>query len=354
MIKSLFILLQLVPALLSPPADTLRMLFLGDIMQHSTQLQSAYTGNGSPREPEAYNYSQYFKYLQPYFENSHIVAANIETTFAGPPFSGYPLFNSPASLAKECNRTGINLFFAANNHSMDKGVRGLTGSISLFKEIEVDYTGIYLSPEDEQENHPLIVTKRGIRTAFLNYTYGTNGINVPEPYIVKLLDSNTVKSDLQKAAILNPHFTIVSVHWGDEYKLTPSESQLQWEKLFYDYGADIVIGSHPHVPQPVVTYRDNQGTISRVTVYSLGNAISNMTAANTRIGIMLGITVSRNWAGETTIHQPETHLIWTSRPEATGGYFTIIPVKDYLAAPDSFNIKGEYSLIESYYKKFSE
>lgn len=353
MFYTLIICLQLFSALWPRQTDTLNMLFLGDIMQHSSQLQSAHIAKEDINKPSSYVYSAYFKYLTNYFEKAHIVAANMETTFAPAPYSGYPAFCSPTSLARDAVSAGINLLFAANNHSVDRGYRGIEGSISYYKELQVLYTGIYLNEHQESIEHPLIIEKKGIKLAFLNYSYGTNGINVPAPYVVKLLDSNIVKSDLKKAAQSNPDCIVVSVHWGDEYITEAGANQKKWERLFYANGANLVIGSHPHVPQEVRSYKDSTGTIKAITAYSLGNAISNMSAQNTRIGIMLEVNlIKENYTGKIWFEEPNVHYIWTSRPQATGGYYTIIPIKEFLENPHNYNVKGEKPLIERYYYKF--
>lgn len=354
MFNSLIIYLQLFSAFWPRQTDTLNMLFLGDIMQHSSQLQSAYSGAGDKRSSNSYNYTPYFKYLESYFKEAHIVAANMETTFAPAPYTGYPAFASPSSLARDAMKAGINLFFAANNHSVDKGAKGIKGSIALFQELDVPYAGIYVNAAQEYESHPLIIERKGIKLAFLNYTYGTNGISVPSPYVVKFLDSTVVKNDLQKASMTNADCIIVSVHWGDEYKINAGQRQKKWESLFYRYGANLVIGSHPHVPQEVISYRDSTGRVTAITAYSLGNAISNMSAKNTRIGIMLGVNLIKEaYTGKIWFDKPEIHYIWTSRPRATGGYYTIVPIKDFLQNPGSYNVKGEKALIENYFNKFT-
>ena len=345
---------QILSLLFAGSSDTLKLLFIGDVMQHSAQLDAAYRGKGAKNSPESYSYREYFQYLKPFFEKADIVAANMETTFGPAPFTGYPAFCSPLSLAQEAKESGINLFFASNNHSVDKGAAGLKGTIELYEHLEIPFTGIYRDSNEESANHPLILSKRNIKIAFLNYTYGTNGISVPSPYIVKLLDSSTVRRDLAVARFAKPDFIIVSVHWGEEYKLSPSISQFNWESLFYANGADIIIGSHPHVPQDVVTYRDPNGDIEHITAYSLGNAISNMTAKNTRVGIMLEVSLVKTCFEQKEIMKPEVHYIWTSRPAATGGYFTIVPMKEYLKAPSDFSIVGEFELIEKYYNTFEK
>ena len=348
------IVFQLLSLLYVGSSDTLKLLFIGDVMQHSAQLDAAYNGTELRTSPESYSYREYFKYMKPFFEKADIVAANMETTFGPAPFTGYPAFCSPSTLAAEAKESGINLFFASNNHSVDRGAAGLKGTIELYEQLGIPFTGIYRNSDEESANHPLILSKKNIKIAFLNYTYGTNGIAVPSPFIVKLLDSAAVRRDLAAARFAKPDFIIVSVHWGDEYKLSPSINQFNWESLFYENGADIIIGSHPHVPQDVVTYRDPNGDVKQITAYSLGNAISNMTAKNTRIGIMLEVILIKTCFEQKEILQPKVHYIWTSRPASTSGYFTIVPMKEYLDSPSCFNIKGEYELIKNYYNTFKK
>lgn len=343
---------QVLSLLYGGSSDTLKMIFIGDVMQHSAQLESAFNG-GDKTDPASYSYSEYFRYLKPFFQSADVVAANMETTFGPAPFSGYPAFCSPASLANAAKESGINLFFASNNHSVDRGAAGIKGTIELYEKLGIQFTGVYRDSTEESSRHPLIAESKNIKTAFLNYTYGTNGIKVPEPYIVKLLDSAVVKRDILKARESDPDFIIISVHWGDEYMLSPSANQLKWETFFYKNGADIIIGSHPHVPQGVVTYKNSEGSVERITAYSLGNAISNMTAANTRVGIMLELQLVKNCFGLKEITEPKVHYIWTSRPAATGGYFTIIPMKHFLDSPENYQINGEKELIERYYNTFS-
>ncbi len=350
--KALIPTLQLLTASFLPEADTVKMLFLGDLMQHKEQLESAYTGRGKRDNPSSYSYSNYFKHLNTFFLSSDIVAINMETTFGAPPYSGYPVFCSPSSLAEECAAQGVNLFFAANNHSADKGSKGIVQGIELYKRLGVNYAGIYLNREDELSGYPVVIEKRGVRVAFLNYTYGTNGIVVKEPLIVKYLVKKEVEADIQRAASFNPHIIVACVHWGDEYKLEPSAAQLDWERFLYAKGVNIIIGAHPHVPQEIKVYYSILGEIKGITAYSLGNAISNMTAKNTRIGVMLEINLVKGADGRVTILEPAAHPIWTSRPSSTKGYYTIIPVKQYLKNPKHFGIDGEEWLIRSYYNKF--
>jgi len=359
MIKALILSILFCGTISAQKADTLRMLFLGDIMQHKEQLQAAINHNSipgikSPSDPLSYDYSSYFSQLKSYFDKAHIVGANMETTFAPPPFAGYPAFRSPSSLAAECVKSGINLMFAANNHSADAGSAGLRGSIETFENLGVVYTGVYRSAADEELLNPLIIEKQGFKIAFLNYTYGTNGIRTPIPFIIKRLSSAEIERDLVLAKRRSPDLICAAVHWGDEYTTEPSEYQLKWERELYSKGVDIIIGSHPHVPQDVAVYRDSAGKVSKITAYSLGNAISNMTAKNTRIGVMLEIAVTRDSTGKREICEPQKHLIWTVRPTLKGDNYSILPIKDYLTNSQTKGKLREHDLILNYYKQFNK
>lgn len=347
--RALILCIFFITSLNAQTRDTLKMLFLGDIMQHKEQLEAAFnTKSGT------YDYSQYFTRLKSYFVKADIVGANMETTFAPPPFAGYPAFRSPSSLAAECAASGINLMFAANNHSADVGSAGLKGSIGTYENLGVIWTGIFRSQSQEEEKNPCIIEKKGFRIAFINYTYGTNGIRTPIPYIIKRLSSEQIDRDIALAKSKSPDLIFAAVHWGDEFTEEPVEYQLKWEKELYSKGVNVIIGSHPHVPQDVIAYKDSTGKISRITAYSLGNAISNMTATNTRIGIMLGVSVTKDEAGDVVICEPEKHLIWTLRPALNGGNYSILPIKDYLS---HFAVSGklrEHDLILHYYNKFKE
>lgn len=308
--------------------DTLKLLFIGDIMQHQAQIDAALVKGSGKKETPVYDYSSYFVQLKGRFEKADLTIANMETTFAGPPYSGYPNFNSPHSLLTASVESGIDIFLAANNHTCDKGRRGLSGTIGLYDSLGVLYTGIYRNSEEEIEHNPLIVNIKDFKIAFLNYTYGTNGIPVPPPFVVKLLDTSAIKTDLARAKALNPDFIIVCPHWGEEYKLVHSAQQERMESFFYSNGADLIIGSHPHVPQDYNIIKTDSITISHITIYSLGNAISNMTAPNTRVGMMAGIMLYKGENGSRGILEPKIEYIWTSRPKMFERNFSIIPIQD--------------------------
>ena len=310
-------------------ADTLRLLFLGDIMQHKVQLASAHIKGKKYTKPGSYDYSSYFKNLKNNFDKSDIRIANMETTFGGAPYSGYPAFCSPSSLLTASHDSGIDIFLTANNHICDKGKTGLDRTMKLYDSLKISYLGIYKNPEDEKERNPFVIFKKGFHVAILNYTYGVNGNRIPKPFIVKLLDTNIIKADLERTKELKPDFIIACVHWGYEYILDHSKEQEKIESFMLKNGIDIIIGSHPHVAQDYTIYTKENGEIAAVTFYSLGNAISNMTAPNTRTGLMVTILLYKDISGLKRILTPECLTIYTSRPGEADKNFTIIPGKEY-------------------------
>jgi len=324
---TLFVYFQLALINIFPnEVDTLRLLFLGDIMQHKGQLEAALIKGENRNDPRSYDYSGYFENLKARFAEVDMRIANMETTFAKPPYSGYPTFCSPQTLLTESKKGGIDLFLTANNHICDKGKKGLTATMNLYDSLKVLYTGIYRDSLDEVSKNPLVVELKGFRIAFLNYTYGTNGIHVPAPFIVKLIDTNSIKTDLMRAKATNSDFIIACLHWGDEYILKHNAYQERIERFFYANGADIIIGSHPHVAQDTNVEYGLNGEITHITVYSLGNAIANMTASITRKGMMAEIILSKDGYGSKRILAPKFEYIWTSIPKQLNRNFTILPL----------------------------
>ncbi len=353
--SAFFVFLQLLLSnLTTDNSDTLKLLFLGDIMQHQTQLDVAKAPGSKTNAPSAYDYSSYFKYLSGRFGKVDLRIANMETTFTTLPYSGYPRFTSPASLLEDSHKGGIDIFLTANNHINDKGLRGLKETISLYDSLGLKYTGIYKNPQDELENNPLIIDKKGFKIAILNYTYGTNGNSTPAPYVVKLIDTTIIKADLARASKLSPDFTIVCLHWGMEYKLKHTVAQERLSEIIHSYGADVIIGSHPHVPQGYDIKYDENNDIRNITVYSLGNVISNMTAPNTRIGMMAEIDLYKDSLGSKKILPPKFEYIWTSRPNMFDKNFTTLPIEEYLEKPELFKDIYEYQKMKRYYLEITK
>ena len=159
-------------------AQQATLLFFGDIMGHSGQINSAQQADGS------YDYEPTLKYIEPAFRSADIVVGNLEVTLAGPPYTGYPAFSSPDALAYAYKNAGVNFLVTANNHSYDRGQKGMERTLDVIEGMYFNYTGTFKDSTDFRENNPRMIEINGIRLAILNYTYGTNGIVVRQPNIV--------------------------------------------------------------------------------------------------------------------------------------------------------------------------
>ncbi len=327
--------------LLLTVVDTVSILFIGDVMQHEAQLHSARLDGADATIASSYDYSSYFRYVRPIIEEADFAAANMEFCLGGPPFTGYPSFSAPESLAEEAANSGIDLFLCANNHICDKGRRGLLSSLEKYSGIGTPFTGIYRDSLDEAASNPYITEIRGIRIAFVNFTYGTNGIKVPEPMIVNTMDEDAVRTAIDRAEKSDADIIIAIPHWGPEYVTEPSSAQRDWAKKLLQWGADAVIGSHPHVVQPV----------ELPVVYSLGNFISNMSLRNTELGLAYRLDIAVTLSGLAFLCGGEAIPLWSSR---SGGYaeeFTVLPVKQFLGKRDEFINKHNYDKMkDTYYR----
>jgi len=249
-------------------------------MQHKAQLDAALQPDGT------YNYSGCFTQVTPEIEAADIAICNFETTLGGAPYSGYPQFCSPDSYAEAVRDAGFDIFLTANNHCMDRRNRGLVRTLDVLDSLGIKHLGTYRNQAERDSLYPYILEHGGMRIALLNYTYDTNGIPVAKPCIVNYIDTTVMKQDLARARQLKADCIIVCMHWGTEYMLQPDSQQKKLEDWLYTHGVDHIIGSHPHVVQPVRTQPDFWGRASRhLTVWSLGNYISNMSAPHTNQGL---------------------------------------------------------------------
>ncbi len=248
-----------------PSGSRLKLVFTGDIMGHDTQIASA-LATGEP----GYDYRPCFQYLEPYLMDADLVIGNLEVTFAGPPFKGYPQFSSPDELADALKKAGFDILVTANNHALDRRVAGLERTLDQLDRRGILHTGTFTDADKRSLHYPLVVEKHGIRIALLNYTYGTNGLKVTPPAIVNRIDTALMRGDLMKAVSAEPDFILVTMHWGNEYQLTESRQQRELAAFLFEHGTDVIIGSHPHVVQPI--RGEGKGNL---VAYSMGNLISN-------------------------------------------------------------------------------
>jgi len=291
----------------------LKLVFAGDIMGHDSQIASA-LATGDP----GYDYKPCFQYLRPYLEEADLVIGNLEVTFAGEPYKGYPAFSSPDELASALKWVGFDILVNANNHALDRGLNGLERTIEVLDRQEIVQTGTFRDPEARAAYYPLVVEMKGIRIALLNYTYGTNGIRDRPPAIVNRIDREQIREDMQKALTAEPDFILVTMHWGMEYQLKESKEQQELASFLFEQGAHAIIGSHPHVVQPV----RGQGS-GNLVAYSMGNFISNQRTRHRDGGILLELTLSKE---NKEISDFAYLPVWVWKPLTKKGTgFTLVP-----------------------------
>ena len=298
--------------------DTTELVFAGDAMQHGWQVKAAAQADGS------YDYSECFTLLEDDIQKAHYAVVNLECPLGGKPYRGYPMFSSPDEYAKQLKHSGFDMLLTANNHCLDSGIAGLKRTISVLDEMGVAHIGTYCDEADRLKRLPLIEDVNGIKIAFLTYAYGTNGFPVRKPIIVDLIDPDLIKKDVEQAREVGADMVCVCMHWGNEYEQLPSKSQRELVRYMKDLGVEMVIGSHPHVVQPMeMCYGEHNG-VGMVTAYSLGNFISNQNDLNSRGGAMVKIRLTR-YENYPVILDVIPKLFFCQKPLNKGDNYRLIP-----------------------------
>ena len=331
-----------------PKDTTISMCVVGDIMCHNTQYYDAYDSTTG-----TYDFSYVFSNIADQLSSADLTIGNLETTFAGADrgYSSYPTFNTPDALAEDLAEAGFDILSTANNHSLDKGYKGLVRTLEVLDENGIAHFGTYDS--DEEQSKILIKDVNGIKIAFLAYTYGTNGIPVPvgKEYCVNLIDKNKIKSDLEKAKELNVDLISVSMHWGAEYKLKPIAEQENLADFLFENGADIILGSHPHVIEPMekrtITHEDGT-TKEGFLIYSLGNFVSGQVKQYTNHSIILNLEITKHAEGNITIDKIDYTPIYVyTKSTSPEGKFKILDIKAEIEDYEN----GESNISASLYNK---
>jgi poly-gamma-glutamate synthesis protein (capsule biosynthesis protein) len=288
------------------------LVFAGDIMQHMPQVDAAWND-----ELGIYTYDSCFSYITPWLSGAHLAIANLETTLAGKPYSGYPAFSSPDELVSGLLNAGFDIVGTANNHCCDRGRIGIERTVSILDSLGMMHLGTYKNADSYRKTNPMIVNTRGFRLAFLNYTYGTNGNPVPENNIVSLIEKDRMQADLKATHDSAVDMTIVFIHWGDEYQREPNAFQRDIAGYLFHHGADIIIGSHPHVIQPMEWNKSDSLNKEHLVVWSLGNYVSNQRKQYTDGGAMFSLKLQKE-SGHTTIKDAGYQLTWVYNPVVKG------------------------------------
>ncbi len=316
------------PTTTAPATSQLSLLFAGDFMQHLTQIEAAQTDSG-------YSYDDCWQYVRDEITRADVAIGNFETTLGGKPYGGYPSFCAPDEFFTSLVDAGFDIFLTCNNHSLDTGKRGIERTIEQMGKVkQVAQVGTYIDRADRDKRYPYIFEKNGIKIALLNYTYGTNGLTESAPNIVNRIDTAIMAQDIAKARAAAPDAIIACIHWGIEYEQQPSREQRRLADWLIAHGVDHIIGSHPHVIQPLEMRSDSTGK-EHLVVYSLGNYISNMKIRATDGGMMVRLVLEKD--SVTRVADYAYSLVYTARPIKSGKKnFELIPAarprEEYSAA----------------------
>lgn len=328
--------------------DTLSLCFMGDVMVHSRQIEYA------RQKDSTYDFSSCFSQTHKQLQQADIAVANMEFTLAGKPYTGYPQFSAPDEMISQLAADGFDVLLAANNHIYDKGAEGTARTHQMLKKAQEKYgilfCGLAGSKEERDSTTPLIIKKEGFTIALINFTYGTNlGAQSHWPKTNYESEKEMLKAAFEKAREEGAEIIIALPHWGEEYVLHHSERQEQTARWLVENGADIIIGSHPHVVQDFGTIRQDKDSTEVPVAYSLGNAVSNMSAANTQIGLIATVRVARSQDGTAKILPVVFTYTWCSRPGGYNNSYTVIPVKENLETRSLWVGEWEYDKMKRTY-----
>ena len=281
---------------------TFTMTALGDTLCHNTQYWDAYSS-----ETGNYDFSYVYENVKNYTSESDITIGSLETTFAGQDkgYSNYPTFNSPDELAQVLKNIGVDIISLAGNHALDYGFYGVSRTIDVLDSMGIDHLGTYKTAEDQKKL--LIKDVKGVKIAFINYTYGTNGIPLPDgkEFCVNLIDKDLIKEQIEQAKDENVDMIVACMHWGTEYRTSANSEQEELADFLFENGVDIILGNHPHVIEPMekrnITLED--GTEKEVfVVYALGNFTADQREEITKDSAILNLNISKNPDGRISIN----------------------------------------------------
>jgi len=305
--KIIAILLAMI--LLSSPCAVLaqeaNIIMVGDMLMHMPVNRAGEQPDGSR------NFDFMFDYTRDIISHADLAMVNQEVVLGGPELkiSGYPSFNTYTEVGDAIAKAGFDVVLHGTNHALDRGARGVTATLNYWrsKHPEIKILGMHDSQEDQDNLY--IRDVNGIKVAIINCTYGTNGIPLPKgmPYAVDVLNETRLERDIAKAESM-ADFTIVTVHWGTEYRLTKDAMQTRWSDFFLRSGVDLVIGTHPHVIEPMEVLTREDGH-EMLVYYSLGNYINATGAgggqqiAHRMLGAMADVTIEKDKKGKTYIKE---------------------------------------------------
>jgi poly-gamma-glutamate synthesis protein (capsule biosynthesis protein) len=308
--------------------NTVNLTFVGDAMQHAPQLTAAQQSDGS------YDYSPCFQHLIDDINWADLAVVNLECPLGGKPYTGYPCFSAPDSYAKQLRDVGFDLFLTANNHCLDRRDKGLVRTIHVLDSMAIPHIGTYVNQQERDKRIPYIVNVKGMRIAFLDYTYGTNGIRIQGDVVVDFIEQKRITEDIALARKRGADAICVNMHWGIEYTLKPVAEQRTLADFLVAQGVDLIIGGHPHVVEPFEMRYSKEYDKNVLLVYSLGNFISNMSDIDCRGGAMVKVSL-RMENGHAIVVEPRYKLFFVQKPRSGSENYVLIPeARPDLLRPD--------------------
>lgn len=295
---------------------------IGDVLIHSSVYEDA-------RTTEGFDFRPMFEPVRPYLRAPDITVANQESMIGGTSLglSDYPRFNSPQAVGDALKDAGVDVVTMANNHTLDYGEPAIRNAITHWKKLGMTYTGAFASREDQTRLRTM--TKNEITFAFTAYTYGLNGLPVPEgkDYLVNLIDEEKITNDIREAR-READVVVVSVHFGTEYQQMPHEEQKTLVRKLAAAGADVILGHHPHVLQPPEWIRQDSGRKTFV-VYSLGNFLAAQRGTRREIGGIMRLQVEKVRQGDhTSVTLNNPHFLPTWAYKKHWRNYKVIPFPD--------------------------
>ena len=340
----------------------------GDMLMHKPLITSAATGS-------SYDFSEMFRYISEYYTSYDYMIANLETTLGGKkagPYQGYPHFNCPDEIVDGLMGAGVDMLLTANNHTFDTAYNGMMRTVQVLKEKGMDYLG---TRESEDESFYMVKDLNGIKVGMVCYTYetdcpyedqkalnciilGRTASKMVNSFHYGKLDAfyTDLAQTMQRMKDDGADFTMVFLHWGDEYSLSPNANQQAMAQTLCDMGVDVIVGGHPHVIQPFETLTSQDGHTT-YCIYSVGNALSNQRTETlsvrnvqyTEDGMIFGIQFEKWNDGHTQIS--DVHIIptWVNRKKVNGkNVYHILPLDPALPTWAEFGVSATSDLTESY------
>lgn len=331
---------------------------LGDVLCHNTQYWDA-----QDKSTNTYDFNYVFDEVKDLTSSGDITITNLETSFAGEAegYSNFPIFNSPDSLATALKNIGVDIVSTAGNHALDKGFKGLSRTIDVLEENGLHHLGTYKTEEAQKEL--LYEDIKGLKVAFIDYTYGTNGIPVPEgkEFCINLIDKNLIKKQIKQAQDENADVIIACMHWGIEYQTSPNSEQKELADFLFKNGVDIIIGNHPHVLESMEkrTVELDDGTAKECfVIYALGNFTADQRDIITRDSIILNLTATKHSNGKLTIDKAEYTPIFMFKNSNATKKFKVLNIQKtldkYDSGEDTSIGKSNYDMLKTQLTKIKE